>query len=85
MYVKALVAALALLLLTLAAVGCAPTEDQAADSTNSVATDTVTTAAPARDTLPTYERDTSEKDIPSETKFGEGELGKKEELSDVAP
>ena len=37
--------------------------------------------------LPTYERDSSEKEwkIPSETRFGEGDYGKKEDLSDVQP
>ena len=77
---------LALILMALMLVGMVPFA-LFADETSGDATDTETTTPDedGRGGLPTYERDTTEEKIPSETKFGDGELGRKEELSDVAP
>ena len=90
MRAKLLTALLALSLL-LAASGCALIEKKpedttaATEATSDLSTETTTPEEDGRGGLPTYERDTTEEKIPSETKFGDGELGRKEELSDVAP
>ena len=74
-----------LTLLLMAVSGCAP---RAEENDSASAEKGMTTVALREESeLPTYERDSSEKEwkIPSETRFGEGDYGKKEDLSDVQP
>ena len=88
LWVKLLTAALSLTLV-LAASGCAPVweEKETAETTADSVSTEITTGSAEKEapTLPTYERNPQDDRVPSETRFGEGDYGTKEELKDVAP
>ena len=80
--VKVLIAGLILTLLLMAVSGCAPKSNEEESLTSA---DENTTEITQKAGLPTYERNPSKEDVPSETRFGDGDYGKREELSDVEP
>ena len=86
-WVKLMTAALSLTL-ALAASGCTPVQEEETAETTAVSVSTEITTESAEEeapTLPTYERNPDENRVPSETRFGAGDYGTKEELQDVAP
>lgn len=79
---KVLTVWLALILLLMAVSGCAPRASEEDVSSDELVDSTV--ASQEDSGLPTYEwMPSMGEEIPSETRFGDGDYGKKEELSDV--